>query len=196
VLLRSLSLTASDHGGPALLRTSLQFFRSSLRLSKISFTQDVTALKSWVRPTKTTHRHQRMYERRCEVKPPMFFSENVIAITIKITQIVYTYFAIMRLFFHKVSVIFNTCLPTFSTTLYTRLQNSLPQIRNKTRKRNFSSLLPAKCQIWAFSSLGKTSQFNFCDCLTCAQAGVRLGIVVKEKDVFHVSVRMNCTDAL
>jgi hypothetical protein len=33
---------------------------------------------------------------------------------------------------------------------------------------------------------------HFCDCLTCAQAGVRPGIVVKEKDVFRVSVRRNC----
>jgi hypothetical protein len=32
--------------------------------------------------------------------------------------------------------------------------------------------------------------------LGCAQPGVRPGIVVKEKDVFHVSVRTNCTHAL
>jgi hypothetical protein len=30
----------------------------------------------------------------------------------------------------------------------------------------------------------------------CVQAGVRLGIVVKEKDVFHVSVRANSTYVL
>jgi hypothetical protein len=30
----------------------------------------------------------------------------------------------------------------------------------------------------------------------CAQAGVRLGIVVKENDVFHILVRTNSTDAL
>jgi hypothetical protein len=36
----------------------------------------------------------------------------------------------------------------------------------------------------------------FCDCLSCAQAGVRPRIVVKEKEVLHVSVRMNCMDAL
>jgi hypothetical protein len=53
-----------------------------------------------------------------------------------------------------------------------------------------------RCQIWAVSRMGKNSPHNFCDCLTCAQAGVRPGIVVKEKDVFRVSVRTNCTDAL
>jgi hypothetical protein len=52
------------------------------------------------------------------------------------------------------------------------------------------------CQVWAVSRMGKNSPPHFCDCLTCAQAGVRPGIVVKEKDVFHVSVRTNSTDAL
>jgi hypothetical protein len=33
-------------------------------------------------------------------------------------------------------------------------------------------------------------------CLTSAQASARPGIVVKEKDVCHVSVRANCTGAL
>jgi hypothetical protein len=36
----------------------------------------------------------------------------------------------------------------------------------------------------------------FCYFLTCAHAGMRLGIVVKEKDVFHVSDTTNSTDAL
>jgi hypothetical protein len=43
---------------------------------------------------------------------------------------------------------------------------------------------------------GEKQFITFCDCLTCAQAGARPGIVVKEKDVFHVSIRMNCTVAL
>jgi hypothetical protein len=51
-------------------------------------------------------------------------------------------------------------------------------------------------QIWAVSRMGKNSPYRFYDILTCAQAGVRPGIVVKEKDVFHVSVRTNCADAL
>jgi hypothetical protein len=40
--------------------------------------------------------------------------------------------------------------------------------------------------------MGKNSPSYFCDCLTCAQAGVRSGIVVKEKDVFQT----NFTDAM
>jgi hypothetical protein len=52
------------------------------------------------------------------------------------------------------------------------------------------------CRIWAVSRMGKNSSSRFCDCIICAQAGVRLGIVVKEKDVCHVSVRANCTGAL
>jgi hypothetical protein len=50
--------------------------------------------------------------------------------------------------------------------------------------------------MWAVSRKGKNSSPHFCDCLTCAEAGVRPGIVVKEKDVFRVSVRTNCTVAL
>jgi hypothetical protein len=52
------------------------------------------------------------------------------------------------------------------------------------------------CQIWAVSRMGKNGPFHFWECLTCVQAGVRLGIVVKEKDVFRVSVKTNSTDAL
>jgi hypothetical protein len=39
------------------------------------------------------------------------------------------------------------------------------------------------------------SPSHFCNCLTCAQDGVRPGIGVKE-DVFHISIRTNSTDAL
>jgi hypothetical protein len=46
-----------------------------------------------------------------------------------------------------------------------------------------------RCQIWAVSRMGKNSPSHFCDCLMCVQASVRLGIVMKEKDIFHVSVR-------
>jgi hypothetical protein len=35
-----------------------------------------------------------------------------------------------------------------------------------------------------------------CDCLTCGQVGVRLGIVMKEEDFFHVLVRMSSVDTL
>jgi hypothetical protein len=43
-------------------------------------------------------------------------------------------------------------------------------------------------QIWAVSWMGKNSPYHFPYCLTRAQDGVRPGIVVKEKEVFHVSV--------
>jgi hypothetical protein len=52
------------------------------------------------------------------------------------------------------------------------------------------------CQIWAVSRMGKNGLSDHCDCFTLAQAGVRPGIVVKEKDVFHVPVRMTSMDAL
>jgi hypothetical protein len=52
------------------------------------------------------------------------------------------------------------------------------------------------CPIWAVSGLEKDSPSLFCDCLSCAQAGVRPGIVVKMKDAFHVSVMTNTADAL
>jgi hypothetical protein len=44
--------------------------------------------------------------------------------------------------------------------------------------------------------VGENSPSHFYDYLTCALPGVRLCIVVKEKDVCHVSVRTNCADAL
>jgi hypothetical protein len=52
------------------------------------------------------------------------------------------------------------------------------------------------CQIWAASGPGKNKATHFCDRHTCAQAGVRPGIVVKEKDSFRVSVKTNSADAL
>jgi hypothetical protein len=48
----------------------------------------------------------------------------------------------------------------------------------------------------AVNRMGKNSTSRFCDCLACAQAGVRPGIVVKEKDVSPVLVGTNLTDAL
>jgi hypothetical protein len=51
------------------------------------------------------------------------------------------------------------------------------------------------CQTWAVSRMGKNSPFHFCDCLTRAQAGVRLGIVM-DMDVLYISVRTNSTNAL
>jgi hypothetical protein len=50
-------------------------------------------------------------------------------------------------------------------------------------------------QIWAVSRMAKNGLSHFFDHLTCAQAGVRSGIFMKEKDVFHILVRMNSVDA-
>jgi hypothetical protein len=44
---------------------------------------------------------------------------NVIAVTMKFTQMIHTCFSIIRIFFQKVSFIFKTILRTSSKTLYT-----------------------------------------------------------------------------
>jgi hypothetical protein len=56
--------------------------------------------------------------------PRFSSSENVIATTMTFTRKIHTSFISMRIFLHKVSVIFNTLLPTFSKTLYTRVVKS------------------------------------------------------------------------
>jgi hypothetical protein len=55
-----------------------------------------------------------VYEGRYESIASNFFLENVTALTMKFAWFIHTYFAIMRLFFHKATVIFNTFLPTLS----------------------------------------------------------------------------------
>jgi hypothetical protein len=54
-----------------------------------------------------------------KVMPPIFFLENLIAITVKFTWMFHTSVAIMRQFFHEVFIIFNTRLLTLSKTLCT-----------------------------------------------------------------------------
>jgi hypothetical protein len=49
----------------------------------------------------------------------IFFSENITAITVKFTRLIHASVAIVRLFFNKVLVIFNTLLPTLNKALYT-----------------------------------------------------------------------------
>jgi hypothetical protein len=51
--------------------------------------------------------------------PPIFVSENVIAVTVKFTWMIHTSFEIMRILFHRVCAVFNTLLPTLNKTLYT-----------------------------------------------------------------------------
>jgi hypothetical protein len=50
---------------------------------------------------------------------PPSFSENVTAVTVKVTWMIHTSFAIMMLFFQKVPIIFSTLLPALSKTVYT-----------------------------------------------------------------------------
>jgi hypothetical protein len=61
--------------------------------------------------------YTRTYEGRYKSNAFNFFSENVTAIRITFTWKIHTSFAMMRLFFHKVFVLFNILLPTLSKTM-------------------------------------------------------------------------------
>jgi hypothetical protein len=50
---------------------------------------------------------------------PIFFSETIITIIMKLTYIMGTSFTNLRLFFHKVSFIINALLPPLHEMLYT-----------------------------------------------------------------------------
>jgi hypothetical protein len=56
-----------------------------------------------------------------KVMPPIFFLENVIAVTVKYMWLIRTSFAIVTQFFDRVFVIFNRVLPTMSKTLHTKV---------------------------------------------------------------------------
>jgi hypothetical protein len=55
-----------------------------------------------------------------KVMPQNYFSENVTAM-MKFTWIIHASFVVMRLFFHKATIIFNTFLLMPSETLYTNV---------------------------------------------------------------------------
>jgi hypothetical protein len=132
----------------------------------------------------------------------------------KFTRIIHTYFAITTLFFHKVSFIFNLLMQMLSKTLCTSVVKFPASTSEHIAKTLFQFVVICKmvstycilymakqvlvrgCQFWAVSRMWKKSSSHFPDFLSCAQAGLRPGIVVKEKDVCHVSVRMNSTGAL
>jgi hypothetical protein len=140
---------------------------------------------------------------------PSFF-RKCIGNNNEILQMNHTTFADMRLFFHNASVIFNTLYQTWVRRYIPVLQNPLIRFLSTSPKTlfQFSSICKmastycihyrAKqmavggCQIWAVSRTGKNSPSQFSGCLTCTQAG----IVVKEKDVFHVLISTNCKSAL
>jgi hypothetical protein len=70
-----------------------------------------------VKPLEAEHRLN--YEGRYESNASIFSLENIIATTMKFIWMICTSFAITGLFFYKVSVTFNTLLPTLSKTLCT-----------------------------------------------------------------------------
>jgi hypothetical protein len=79
-----------------------------------------------------------MYEGRYRSSAYRFFPESVIATGIKFTWVTHKYFAIIRLFFHKVSVILNTLLPTLSTALCTSV--NIPCLDFGALDENFVSI--------------------------------------------------------
>jgi hypothetical protein len=140
------------------------------------------------------------------------FSENLIAIKMKFTRMIHTYFTTMRLFSQKVSVIFNTPLPMSSKTLYT----NAAKLRASSREHH-DKFVSVRCHLQngvhvVHPLQGQTGDSRRAPALGCEQGGeeqcipfLRLqhvcaswceaSIVVKEKDVCHVSVRTNSTEA-
>jgi hypothetical protein len=78
------------------------------------------------------------YEVQYKSNASSFFSENITAVTMKFMWMIHVSFANMRLFFHKVSIIFNARLPTLSRTQYTSVvkfsASTLEHITSGTEK--------------------------------------------------------------
>jgi hypothetical protein len=74
-----------------------------------------------------------------KVMPP-FFSENVIAIALKFIWMARTSFAIMRLFFHKVFIIFNTLLSVLSNMLHIYKCCKIPYLEFRAHHKNLVSV--------------------------------------------------------
>jgi endonuclease/exonuclease/phosphatase (EEP) superfamily protein YafD len=105
-------------------------------------------------------------------------------------------------FFLQFDIIFNTLLPVFKETLCIIVVKFCALTSGHISKTLFQFIVICKMtsmwcilyrakqvvvrwyQIWAVSSMGENSPFHFHDCATCVQAGVRLGIVMREKDYF------------
>jgi hypothetical protein len=105
----------------------------------------------------------------------------------------------MKLLSHKVSVICNAFLTSLSKTLYTNVANHVNFVPVLCHPQNGVHVVqPLQDQTGGSRRVAdvsrkqgrKNTPSHFCD------GGVRPGIVVKEKDVFSVSVRVNSTDAL
>jgi hypothetical protein len=104
---------------------------------------------------------------------------------------IHTSLATTRLFSHKVSVIFEKLLPVLSNTTCTS-DVKIPCLEFGAHNENSVSV-PCHLQDGVYVVHPLQGQRGVS---RRAKVGVRPVIVVKEKDVFHVSVRMNCADAL
>jgi hypothetical protein len=131
------------------------------------------------------------------------FSENVIAIiTMKPAWMIHTYFAAMRIFFNKVSITFNTLLPMLSKMLYSRIVKLPVSTLEHILKTLFQFLTICKmvsteCILYSAKHVVVVPSIPFLLLPhLCTSWGVRPGTIMKEKDVFHASVWMNCMDAL
>jgi hypothetical protein len=117
-------------------------------------------------------------------------------------------FAITWLFYHKESVIFNTsgnvyqccktpCLNFRAhhenfVSICCHLQNGIHIVHILYRAKE---VVVKGYHIQAVNRMMMKSPSHFCECLTCAQAGVRTSTVMEE-GIYHVLVTMNSTDVL
>jgi hypothetical protein len=111
----------------------------------------------------------------------------------KFIWMIHTSSAIMGPLFHEASTIFSTLLPVFSKMLYTKVAKFPASTLKHLTKTMFQFAVICKmasikcilhrakqvvlkeCHIWAVSGMGKNSPTHFCNCLSCAQAGMRPG---------------------
>ena len=111
----------------------------------------------------------------------------------------------MWLFFHIVSINCNALLPTLSQELYTDDIVKLVTISETVVNLFHRSIVTLKvypcnpffsrpkrclsrCKIWTISRMGEDGPSQGRSCLSCVQAGVKPGVVMKEKHRIHVSV--------
>jgi hypothetical protein len=143
----------------------------------------------------------RSYDTWYESNVFIFFVSEYNCSKNKFTWLIHTSFCNYQAILHQ----FEDTLPTLSEMLCTSVVKFPASTSEHIRKIAFNLLssakwrpssacilyrgkqeVPAGCEVWAVSRTGKKVHV----CASC----VRLGIVVKEKEVFHVSVRKNCTD--
>jgi hypothetical protein len=120
----------------------------------------------------------------------------------KFKWMIHTYFENMRLFFCTVSVIFNTLLSMLSKTLYTKVIKS-PALTSKHVTKNLVSICHhLQNGVHVMHTLqdqtggsqrepnlgceqdGKEQTIKFLQLFTCAHAGMKLGVAMREEDLF------------